>query len=162
MNVYDTMYSSIPPSTVDTVARLAFCSSSTLTIRMVEVDLQRNSSDYGVLSIAMAFDSLASQAPCVAKYDQELIGQHLCDCLSKCLFFFLQRESSLSQVLNTSALLTSRSFACANYLIIPESNGQSVNGVLVGFTVTVWIFQTVFFSRHASRGNAQLARAPTH
>ena len=86
VNVYDTMYTSIPSSTVDTVARLMFCSSPTLTIRMVEVDLQRNSSDCGVLSIAMAFDLLASQAPCVAKYDQELIRQHLCDCLSKCLF----------------------------------------------------------------------------
>ena len=67
VNVYDTMYTSIPSSTVDTVARLMFCSSPTVTIRMVEVDLQRISSDCGVLSIAMAFDLLASQAPCVAK-----------------------------------------------------------------------------------------------
>ena len=67
VNMYDTMYSSIPSLTVDTVARMMFCSSPTLTIRMVEVDLQRNSSDCGVHSVAVAFDFLASQAPCVAK-----------------------------------------------------------------------------------------------
>ena len=38
------------------------------------------------LRCAVAFDLLASQTPCVAKYDQELIRQHLCNCLSKCLF----------------------------------------------------------------------------
>ena len=39
--VYDTMYQSLPSSTVDTIARLAFCQSSTLTIKMVDVDKQR-------------------------------------------------------------------------------------------------------------------------
>ena len=68
-NVYDTMYPSIPSSTADTIARLVFCHSATLTIKMVDVDLQSNSSDCGVLSLAIAYDLLCAQAPCVTKYD---------------------------------------------------------------------------------------------
>ena len=56
VNMYDTMHCSILPSTVETVARLAFCFFPNLTIRMVKVDLQRNLSDCGVLSKAMALD----------------------------------------------------------------------------------------------------------
>ena len=63
VNVYDTMYPSIPSSTTDTIARLVFCHSATLTIKMVDVDLQSNSSDCGVLSLAIAYDLLCAQAP---------------------------------------------------------------------------------------------------
>ena len=100
VNVYDTMYMSLPSSTVDTIARLVFCPSPILTIRMVDVDLQRNSSDCGVLSVAIAYDLLASQAPCVAKYDHKLIRQHLCDCLSKCILsaFPAKGERSLTGI----------------------------------------------------------------
>ena len=84
VHVYDTFYTSLPSSTVNTIARLAFCSSDVLTIKMVDVDLQKNSSDCGVLSIAIAFDILSARAPCVASYDPELIRQHLCECLNNC------------------------------------------------------------------------------
>ena len=82
----DTMYASVPTSTVDTIARLAFCSSPTLNLKMVEVDLQKNSSDCGVLSIAIAFDIMSKLAPCVAPYDSKLIRSHLCQCLENCTF----------------------------------------------------------------------------
>ena len=100
VNVYDTMYSSLPSSTVDTIARLVFCPSSKLVIRMVDVDLQTNSSDCGVLSLAIAFDILSSKAPCVTKYDHKLIRQHLCDCLSECCFsaFPARGERSLADI----------------------------------------------------------------
>ena len=84
--VYDTMYSSLPASTVDTVARLAFCSSSALTIKMVDVDHQKNSSDCGVLCLAIAFDLLSAQAPIVARYNHKLIRRHLLNCLSAVYF----------------------------------------------------------------------------
>ena len=80
--------------------------------------------------------------------------------VSFCLF--LQKESGQQQVLNTRALLKSRSSACADYLSIQESNGQSVKGVSAGSTAIVWTFQTAFLVRRASRGNAQLARTPGH
>ena len=67
VNVYDTMYPSIPSSTSDTIACLVFCHSATLTIKMVDVDKQSNSSDCGVLSLAIAYDLLCAQAPCVTK-----------------------------------------------------------------------------------------------
>ncbi len=35
--VYDTMYSSVPTSTANTIAHLTSCSSSVLTIKMVDV-----------------------------------------------------------------------------------------------------------------------------
>ena len=73
---------------------------------------------------------------------------------------FLQKESGQSQIINTRALLKSRSSACADYLSIQESNGQSVKGVSAGSTAIVWTFQTAFLVRRVSRGNAQLARTP--
>ena len=70
---------------------------------------------------------------------------------------FLQKESGQSQILNTRALLKSRSSACADYLSIYESSGQSVKGVSAGSTAFVWTFHTAFLVRHASCENAQLA-----
>ena len=69
--------------TADTITRLVFCHSATLTIKMVDVDLQSNFSDCGVLSLAIAYDLLCAQAPCVTKYDHSLIREHLCECLTK-------------------------------------------------------------------------------
>ena len=86
VHVYDTMYSSIPLSTVHTITRLVLCQSSKLTLKMVGVDLQRNSSDCGVLCLTIAFDILCSRAPQVAKYTHKLIRKHLCECLEKCCF----------------------------------------------------------------------------
>lgn len=100
VHVYDTMYSSIPSSTVDTIARLVFCSSATLTIKMVEVDLQRNSSDCGVLCLAIAYDLLSIRAPCITTYDHELTRRHLSECLLNCSFspFPAKGERSLAPI----------------------------------------------------------------
>ena len=53
VHVYDTMYSSISLSTVHTITRLVFCPTSKLTLKMVDVELQRNSSDCGVLTFGL-------------------------------------------------------------------------------------------------------------
>ena len=100
VNVYDTMYPSIPSSTSDTIACLVFCHSATLTIKMVDVDKQSNSSDCGVLSLAVAYDLLCAQAPCVTKYDHSLIREHLCECLTKSSFseFPARGERSLRPI----------------------------------------------------------------
>ena len=84
VHVYNTMHSSLPMSTVDTIARLAFCSSDVLTIKMVDVSPQKNSSDCGVLCVAIAFDILSARAPCVANYDHKLLREHLSNCLNNC------------------------------------------------------------------------------
>ena len=75
---------------------------------------------------------------------------------------FLQKESGQPQVLNTRALLRSKSSACADYPSFQENSGQSVKGVSAGSTAIVWTFQTAFLVRRASRGNAQPARTPAH
>ena len=100
VNFYDTMYPSIPSSTSDIIARLVFCHSATLTIKMVEVDLQSNSSDCGVLSLAIAYDLLCAQAPCVTRYDHSLIREHLCERLTKSSFseFPAKGERSLRPI----------------------------------------------------------------
>ena len=72
VHVYDTMYFSIPLSTVHTITRLVLCPTSKLTLKMVDVDLQRNSSDCGVLCLAIAFDVLSARAPQVAAYTHKL------------------------------------------------------------------------------------------
>ena len=138
------MYTSIPSSTVDTVARLIFCSSPTKWI-CKEIHL------------TVVFDLLASQAPGVAKYDQELIRQHLCDCLSKCLFspFPAKGKRSVTDIKYKSTFEIKIFCICR----LPE---HSVKGVSAGSLPIFWTFQTAFLVRHASRGNAQLARTPAH
>ena len=81
VNVYDTLYQSLPSSTLCTIANLVFCRTSTLSIKMVDVELQKNASDCGVLCLAMAYDICLKQAPCVARYNSKLIREHLEQCL---------------------------------------------------------------------------------
>ena len=86
VHVYDTMYSSIPLSTVHTITRLVLYPISKLTLKMVNADLQRNCSDCGVLCLAIAFDVLSARASQVAAYTHQLLRQHLCKCLEECHF----------------------------------------------------------------------------
>ena len=155
VNVYDTMYLSLPSSTVDTIARLVFCPSPKLVIRMVDVDLQTRG-DCGVLSLAIAFDILSSKAPRVTKYDHKLIRQHLCDCLSKCCFSVFPARGERSLV-NIQYKNTFEVDALANYQNTQENSGQSVKVVLAGFIATVWTFRTVFSARQTSPGTVLLA-----
>ena len=81
VNVYDTLYQSLPSSTLCTITNLVFCSTSTLSIKLVDVELQKNGSDCGVLCLAIAYDICLKQPPCVARYNSKLIRQHLEQCL---------------------------------------------------------------------------------
>ena len=117
VHVYDTMYFSIPLSTVYTIMRLVLCPTSKLTLKMVDVDLQRNSSDCGVLRLAIAFDVLSARAPQVASYTHKLIRQHLCECLEHCCFSAFPAQS---RALDTNMFLMWTSFefvACLNKLV---------------------------------------------
>ena len=75
------MYSSVSTSTIRIIASLIFSSPSNLVIDVVR---QTNSSDCGVLSIAFAYDLCSGIDPCQARYDHQLIRQHLLDCLEDC------------------------------------------------------------------------------
>lgn len=89
VHVYDTLYTSLPSSTINTIAGLAFCSLSELEIKMVDVDLQKNGADCGVLSVANAFNLLSARSPCSVRYaDSNMLRRHLCECLERCLFSF--------------------------------------------------------------------------
>ena len=93
VHVYDTMYSSIPLSAVHTITRLVISPTSKLTLKLVDVDLQRNSSDCGVLCLAIAFDVLSARAPQVVAYTHKLFRQHLCKCLEECHFSSFPSEN---------------------------------------------------------------------
>ena len=91
VHVYDTLQPSLPSSTVNTIALLTMCPTRELTIKMIDVDLQKNSSDCGVLYIAHAFELMSKMAPSTAEFDQEQLRNHLCECLGNCCFSsFLQ------------------------------------------------------------------------
>ena len=77
VNVYDSMYASLTSSTVRIIASLMYSSTSQLTIRMMDVGRQSNSSDCGVLAIAFAYDVCCGIDPCKRKYDHKSIRPHL-------------------------------------------------------------------------------------
>ena len=86
VNVYDSMYSSVPESTVRVIASLLFTSAPQLVIRMMDVGRQPNGSDCGVLAIAFAYDICSGADPCKVKFDHKSTRQHLATCLEKCNF----------------------------------------------------------------------------
>ena len=86
INLYDSLYGSVDPETEFLIAGRVFSPTSNLTIRMVNVERQSNSSDCGVLAIAYAFDICSGVDPCKARYDSSRTRQHLATCLSDCNF----------------------------------------------------------------------------
>ena len=86
VNVYDSLYSSVSKDTVSLVASMVHSSASSLVVRTMNVEKQKNGSDCGVLSIAYAFDICSGFDPCVVRYDHEKIRQHLVLCLENCQF----------------------------------------------------------------------------
>lgn len=77
VNVYDSMYMSVPITTVHIVSSLMYSSASQLVIRMMNVARQSNGSDCGVLAIAFAYDICSGADPCKRKYDHMSIRGHL-------------------------------------------------------------------------------------
>ena len=84
VNVYDSMYSSVPKTTIQIIASLLFTSGPQLEIRMMDVRRQPNSSDCGILAIAFAYDICSGADPCKVKFDHKSTRQHLVTCLEKC------------------------------------------------------------------------------
>ena len=83
VNVYDSLCP-ITANTIRLIASLIFSSASQLIIQLMDVGLQSNGSDCGVLAIAFAYDICAGDDPCKAKYDYKLIRPHLAKCLESC------------------------------------------------------------------------------
>ena len=82
VNVYDTFHTELqelPDSTIRTISRL-IVTSPQLTLKMIEVDRQKNSDDCGVLAVAIA------STPCIAVYDIQRIREHLMECLARSKF----------------------------------------------------------------------------
>ena len=89
VNVYDTFHTELqelPDSTICTISRLIVTSSPQLTLKMIEVDRQKNFDDCGTLAVAIAFDLLSASTPCIAAYDIKRIRAHLIECLARSKF----------------------------------------------------------------------------
>ena len=86
INLYDSLYGSVDPETEFLIAGMVFSPASNLTIKMVNIERQSNSSDCGILAIAYAFDICSGVDPCKARYDSSRTRQHLATCLSDCNF----------------------------------------------------------------------------
>ena len=86
VNVYDSLYPSVPSDTIYLIASMIRSSASRLEVRMANVDKQSNCSDCGVLAIAFAFDICSGSDPCKAMFDHKIIRKHLLMCLEDCKF----------------------------------------------------------------------------
>ena len=86
VNVYDTMYSTVFKNTIKVIASLVFCPFPTLTIQMMNVERQSNSSDCGVLAINIAFEICGGRDPCRLRFGRtNSIREHLATCLENCM-----------------------------------------------------------------------------
>ena len=86
VEVYDSLYTSIPVKTIRLIASLVCSTASKLDIRMMDVASQSNKSDCGVLAIAYTFDICSGLNPCSVRFDPKKIRQHLMACLENCQF----------------------------------------------------------------------------
>ena len=86
VNVYDTMYSSMSSTTASIAARLQITSLPKVTVNMVDVGMQSNGSDCGVLAIAISYDLCSGHDPRSVNYDSTKIRQHLLKCLKEVQF----------------------------------------------------------------------------
>ena len=81
VNVYNSLYPSVSEVTARVIASLLFCSAPKLTIRMMDMETQRNGADCGILSIAYAYNICSGKDPCKVAYDHLSIRSHLAKCL---------------------------------------------------------------------------------
>lgn len=85
VKVYDTLYKEVSPSIISTVGNLVYTEKPFLKISMVDVGVQKNGSDCGVLAIAIAYDLCAGYDPSTVEYDNTTaIRGHLTECLKRC------------------------------------------------------------------------------
>ena len=106
VNVYDSLYASVSNVTARVIASLLFCSAPRLTIRMMDVEEQKNGADCGVLSIAYAYDICSGMDPRKVIYDHMSIRNHLAKCLEECKFsrFPVLRERKSNDVKNVQEI----------------------------------------------------------
>ena len=84
VNVYDSLYSSATKPTLKLISSLVCTPASELKVRMMDVAKQCNSSDCGVLVIALAYEIASGNDPCKVKFDNKSIREHLASCLKQC------------------------------------------------------------------------------
>ena len=84
VRVYDTMFRRVQESTIPIIASLTNCQLSSLRIHMMDVGRQTNSSDCGVLSVAIAYDLCSGDDPATVVYDHSRIREHLKTSLKSC------------------------------------------------------------------------------
>ena len=84
VRVYDTMFRRVQESTISIIASLTNCQLSSLRIHMMDVGRQTNSSDCGVLSVAIAYDLCSGDDPATVVYDHSRIREHLKTSLKSC------------------------------------------------------------------------------
>ena len=115
------IYDSLCMSVSNVTASLMYSSSSKLVVRMMDVGMQSNGSNCGVLA-AFAYDVCSHSNPCRAKYDHKLIRQHLADCLEKCCLsrFPVLGERRSSSVRHTQSV--DLHYSCR----LPEEKGDKM------------------------------------
>ena len=84
VHVYDSLYKTPSDDLVHLIASMVCSPSPELKIVMMNVEKQCNSSDCSVLAIAYAFDICGGRNPCVVRFDNNKIRQHLATCLENC------------------------------------------------------------------------------
>ncbi len=107
VKVYDTLYNEVQESLIPIIASLVFCTQPTLKISLMDVARQINSSDCGVLAIAIAYDLCAGDDPLAVDYDHSRTRAHLRESLIKCTFsrFPIKRARASTNVLTTTEVL---------------------------------------------------------
>ena len=82
VDIYDSLYSTLSPSAIQQICNLLHTKEVKLTVRMRDMQMQHGTSDCGLFSIACAVCLCQGEDPCRFSWTQELMRQHLTNCLS--------------------------------------------------------------------------------
>ena len=82
VDIYDSLYSSLSPSALQQICNLLHTKEAKLTVRMRDIQMRHGTSDCGLFSIACAVCLCQGDNPCRLSWTQDLMRQHLTNCLS--------------------------------------------------------------------------------
>ena len=82
INVYDSLFSTPPPALVQQVCNLLHTSETKVVVQVMDVQLQSGGNNCGLFAVANAVSPCCGTDPSSITYDQELVRQHLDQCLS--------------------------------------------------------------------------------
>lgn len=107
VNIFDTMYTEVQSSSISIIASLAFCNLPSLKMNTIDVAKQTNSSDCGVLAVAIAFDLCSGMDPLTVRYNPRGIRPHLMECRRTFSFtrFHVKTANTKSDVIQRCAYL---------------------------------------------------------